>query len=170
MIKSTFLLGAAGCLLVFAGSAVLLVSVEPLRRLQLFLERPWHIERLVYRHHRKFGGLIVASSTLFLILLTIQRGQPFGINLVAWPGGARLIQLIRVAEWGFALFALIVGIFVFIRPSLLKRFEASANRWIEPVPGTAQPAVRAGEKASRGSGMVLMLSGAICIWFALAEV
>lgn len=159
---------AAGGVLLMAGGTLLLAD----RRTWQGLNRIWRIERFVYRHHRLFGGAIVAGALAHLFLLVLQRNHLFGIVLEHSTAGLRLIRLIELTEWGAAVFALVVGLFVLVRPSLLKGFEAAANRWIEPLPRrmSRHPAHHPSPRAQRwlrGLGAALLLAGAACLVWAV---
>lgn len=99
------------------------------------INRPRYQERAFYRHHRLFGALIVVLSLISLYMLDLYIAPR---DLVA--------QLIRLAETEFGkwllvslyyllliclVLALIIGIIVFIRPSLLKSLETWGNRWVD---------------------------------------
>jgi len=99
------------------------------------INRPRYQERLIYRHHHLFGAIIVVLSLISLYMLDLYIAPR---DLVA--------QLVRLAETEFGkwllaslyylllvclVLALIIGIIVFIRPSLLKSLEAWGNRWVD---------------------------------------
>lgn len=157
-----------GALLMVSG--VLLLAD---RRTWQGLNRIWRIEHFVYRHHRLFGGAIVTGALVYLFLLTLQRAHLFGIVLEHSAAGLRLIRLIELAAWFAAVFALVVGLFVLVRPSLLKGVETVANRWIEPLPrrprhpARRHPSPRA-QRRLRGLGAALLLAGAACLMWAAA--
>lgn len=130
---------AGGGLLLGNGLALLLAP-DRFRACQARLERPWPIERFVYHHHRLLGGLILGGALLLLGLLAIYHASAFGLGLKGLSETRLLIQLIRFAELVAAVFCLIIGVFVFFRPSLLKRLEATANQWISPIQATSPSA------------------------------
>lgn len=93
------------------------------------LERPRRIERIVYRHHRLFGGITIFFVLIFLALFGTWYLRSYEISIWHTSFGA---QLAIAAVWMILIFALIIGVYVLVRPSALKGIEAWANRWIEP--------------------------------------
>ena len=96
---------------------------------------PHHTERFFYRHHRPTGLLIVAGSVYVLYALVSQYDRQN--QIAAFFGGVRPSPMADVLVPGLALalgtgavFALAVGAFLLVRPSLLKGFEAWANQWV----------------------------------------
>jgi hypothetical protein len=129
------------------------------------------IERPLYRHHRVFGAVVIAGAlSCFAVLWALQRqsalaGALFG-SAGTWGGWAAIL-----AAWALAAFALGIGVFALIRPSALKKIEAAANRWIEPIPSTGRPEAPAGYgvisrfvlRMPRLTGLLLLASGLGCI-------
>lgn len=98
-------------------------SAGPLDALRL-LDRQWSIERFIYRHHRAFG-LIILLVGVFSIW---QLGRT---ELRQLPGNsATMTALLWILMAGQA-FNLLMGLFILLRPSLLKPLEALGNRWHE---------------------------------------
>ncbi len=93
-----------------------------------------NIDRYFYRHHQSIGLLIIAASifNLYRAMFDIVPGQVSRLLLNIYP--------LAVAEWLVAslqyalilgnLFAIIIGLVIYVRPSALKDFEARANRWL----------------------------------------
>jgi len=98
------------------------------------LEVPVSTERFFYRHHRIFGTIIVLGAALILWYL----GTRFDAGLMARSladASQRiaveiLVETFELVMWIGAGFSLLVGIVVFLRPSLLKGIEARANEWV----------------------------------------
>lgn len=92
-----------------------------------------NIDRYFYRHHQAIGLLIIAASTftLYRAMFDIVPGKVGRLMLNHYPQA--------VAEWLVAslqyalllgnLFAIVIGLVIYVRPSALKDFEARANRW-----------------------------------------
>ena len=105
-----------------------------MRQATRMFETPISTERYFYRHHRLFGTIIVAGAGLILWYL----GARFDAELMAQSLAASnqrivaeiLVQTFVLVMWIGAGFSLLVGIVVFLRPSLLKGFEARANEWV----------------------------------------
>jgi len=92
-------------------------------------------ERFVYRHHRPVGLLVLTGAVYVLYALVSEYDRR---NIIAaFFGGVQphppnewLVPGLALALGACAVFALSVGAFLLIRPSLLKGFEAWANKWI----------------------------------------
>jgi hypothetical protein len=90
-------------------------------------------ERLFYRHHRVFGSLLVLGGAYMLYVFG------FGMDSAALTKSFTLFGSHTVAQWLldslrtvnliFSVVAILIGIAVFIRPSVLKTLEMSTNRW-----------------------------------------
>jgi len=166
-------LATAGLVLIVAGSGLIFVGSQSYRKLRKVLERQWRVERSIYRHHRLFGGIIAIGALTLLLMLGMHHGQEFASGAAHLSRGAYLVELVRVALWVFAAFALLIGIVIAIRPSAIKGFEALANRWIEPLPTVAlapetqpQKPVGALSRTSTRVGLLLLLGGGACLWVA----
>lgn len=128
-------LALAGAASVIAG-VVLLAAGKPgaLRdwllnhKLREVFARPWRVERFVYRHHRLFGGTISAGAMLLLARLYAGHNRLLGMHLEPPGTGVRIAELL---VWALAVAALVIGMAVLIRPSLLKGIETLSNRWIQ---------------------------------------
>ncbi len=108
------------------------------RRATRSLDIPRSGDRVFYRHHRKYGAAVVLLAILVLYVLVFgdtTRWQAlfpddYGVIRVV------LVDWARIVLWLTALFALIVGTAVFVRPSALKGVERAANRWVTMRPYT----------------------------------
>jgi hypothetical protein len=106
-----------------------------IRRATKPLMVPRHTERFVYRHHRPVGLLVLVGAVYVLYALVSEYDRHKIV--AAFFGGAQpppptewLVPGLALVLGACALFALIVSAFLLIRPSLLKGFEAWANKWI----------------------------------------
>lgn len=117
-----------------------------------FCARPWKVERFIYRHHRLFGSAISLGALTLMGLLYSRHSRL--LSLQSKPFGAG----VQAAEWAMviaAIAALLIGIAMFIRPSVLKGVEAVSNRWIElPMPGL---------RTMHPLGLLLTLLGLACL-------
>jgi hypothetical protein len=86
------------------------------------LDRQWHIERLIYRHHRSFGLLVVTAAGFCLWQLT----RSSAAEILAAPGTTSILLWFLVAS---QILNLLIGLVLLLRPSLLKPMEAVGNRW-----------------------------------------
>lgn len=99
------------------------------------LNAPRYQERLFYRHHRWTGGVVMLLSGLCLFRLGLD------LRLTALESILQRIARTPFEAWLFPqlywilmlllALAFTAGVIIFIRPSVLKRFEAWANRWVE---------------------------------------
>ncbi len=154
------LLVAIGLVFIVAGAGVLLSGVARYRELLKTLDRPWRTERLIYRHHRAFGGGIAVGAVILLAVLARHHGISF--KPLSWPssGAAQLMLLVRLAAWSFACLSLPIGIIIAIRPSVLKGIEVKANRWVQPsLPAVLEPGQ---------FGTLLLVAGSACLLLAIA--
>ena len=93
------------------------------------LDRPRWTERFFYRHHRLVGALVTIASlcTLYIFLISYNvRRIATAVAKGYWGLVDAVVALLLV---GSAL-AAIVGIFLLIRPSVLRDIEKLSNRWI----------------------------------------
>lgn len=100
------------------------------------LERVIKVDRWFYRHHYESGTLLLAGA-VFLIYFFTARFDRLRIliglsNAFALPP-VITVTLLDSAVLGILLgaaFALIISLFLLIRPSMLRGFEQGANQWI----------------------------------------
>lgn len=105
-----------------------------LRRSMRPLEIARNIDRHIYRHHKSFGLLIIIASTytIYTLLFDIMPSRLenlLGLQLspviASW-----LLHAFDILLLCGNLFALIIGMIMYVRPSALKNFEARANQWV----------------------------------------
>jgi hypothetical protein len=147
-----------GLALIAGGGGLLLSDTPGVRRMRGLFERTQRIERVIYRHHRLFGGGIVAGASLLLALLGARHAGVFGATA---PIGAGIRALVSLA-WVLAAVALVIGVVVLVRPSALKGVEALANRWIS-LPAPPPPALRK-------AGILLLIAGIACLGVAAGRI
>lgn len=111
-----------GSLAVLAGLGEAERNRDGSARILALLDHQWRLERLAYRHHRLFGGLVVAVGAFFLWQAT--RTELAG--LLGDRSTASVLLWCLLAGQGFNI---LVGLVVFFRPSLLKPLESVSNRW-----------------------------------------
>jgi len=103
-------------------------------RMDQLLNRSIGIEQWFYQHHRLLGILITFGACYIIVYFgllfdkhtTLQSLTGYAPN---WQRDILLDALVLVALTG-AVVALFVGLFLWLRPSLLRGIEASANQWI----------------------------------------
>jgi len=144
VLLAVFIIGAAFALVI---GVLLIVAPGVIARLQAVLDRrysarrtlkpleiPRSGERTFYRHHRWWGAAITLGALIY-----------FAVYFFDYNHAAAIAALSRylhpqVAGWladsGAAMltigngFALLIGLAVLFRPSLLKHLETGANRWL----------------------------------------
>ncbi|GAB6042857.1 hypothetical protein [Endothiovibrio diazotrophicus] len=111
-----------------------LTDDRSLYQLIRWTRRPYQVERYVYRHHRFSGALLIAGASLLLFglwgptdthetyLFAFTHEQTLSTALVL------ALQTTGIVLTTGALFAFVVGVAIFHRPSLLKGFESWANQ------------------------------------------
>jgi hypothetical protein len=136
------------------------------------LDQPHHIERFLYRHHRILGAMIVAGAgfVLWRWAFAYERSEflaAMGTRFLAdgldWLPAA--LETALVALHGGIL---MVGFLVIFRPSLLKGFERTANRWQRGPATTRLDSVIVGvdgavEDHPRVTGLLLVLAACWCL-------
>ncbi|HDP89047.1 MAG TPA: hypothetical protein ENN42_03700 [Thioalkalivibrio sp.] len=112
----------------------LLGQRHSLRQSTRALEMPIATERAFYHHHRLFGAVIVVAAVTILLYLGLRFDAELVVRALA-HGNQRvavaiLVETFVLLMWIGASFSLVVGLFVFLRPSALKHIEALANEWV----------------------------------------
>jgi hypothetical protein len=99
------------------------------------LNRPRYQERIIYNHHRIFGATVVILSSICIYLLYFYSGPTetvgYFTRLVRSEFGIWLVTNCYYILLILIVIACIIGIVVFLRPSLLKSLESWSNRWVE---------------------------------------
>jgi hypothetical protein len=127
-----------------------------------------------YKHHRASGGLLLAGSLWVLgifitsfdnhrVLAMLSDGSRFPIQL--WNGLLSAFVLMGIAG---AVFSALLGLHLLFRPSLLREFEQTANRWISTqamMEGLEQPRYGIDEYVFHNASLVgaLLLLGSLYI-------
>lgn len=107
------------------------VSTHHLNR---FLDRSINIEQWFYRHHRLLGVVIAGGACYMLGYFGLWFNKPnamqhLSVHAPDWLLDILLDALVLTSLIGAGL-ALFVGLFLWLRPSLLRSIEAETNRWI----------------------------------------
>jgi hypothetical protein len=104
------------------------------RHLNQWLDRSINIERWFFRHHRATGGAIVLGAVYILIYFGILFDKA---NMLQGLRGMLpdilLDSLLDALELGaliWCVVALIAGLVIWLRPSLLRDIEKEANQWL----------------------------------------
>lgn len=133
------------------------------RRAMKPLEVPHYYEAFFYRHNRWTGGVILAGALFFMLSVGL-RYSP-ATAAAALPG---IDWIWEGVFWALVLgnaLALVIGVIILLRPSLLKPLEASANRWVSmrqamrPLDQSHDGADRLVRQYPRASGLALLVAG-----------
>lgn len=104
------------------------------RRLDQLLNRSIGIEQWFYQHHRLFGILITFGACYILVYFGLLFDKHATLQSLSGyaPSWLRdiLLDALVLASLIGAVVALFVGLFLWLRPSLLRGIEESANQWI----------------------------------------
>ncbi len=104
------------------------------RLISQWLDRSISIERWFHQYHRAVGIVIMLGSSYMLIYFGFLFDKAY--TLQRWSGvlPAQLLEVLLNAMVVAALIAgavaLIVGLFFWLRPSLLRGMEEEANQWV----------------------------------------
>jgi hypothetical protein len=104
------------------------------RHMNRWLDRSFSIEHWFYQHHRPTGIVIVAGATYILVYFGMLFDKANALQHLSGRLPARLLDgllnaLVLCALVG-GVVAMMVGLFMWLRPSLLRGFEEQANRWV----------------------------------------
>jgi len=104
------------------------------RRLNLLLDRSVSIEQWIYRRHRPLGIFIVFGACYVLVYFGLLFDKAIALQRLSGYMPAWLLDMsldtLALASLTGAAVALFVGLFLWLRPSLLRGIEESANQWI----------------------------------------
>lgn len=97
------------------------------------LDSPRSVERVLYRNHRLVGVLVLCGAlyTLYSLLFSFNKQAVVALlsrgansHLIGW-----LMDTLVVALVISSVLAAVIGIFLVVRPSLLRSFEQRVNSW-----------------------------------------
>lgn len=104
------------------------------RRLNQILDRSISIECWFYRHHRAFGAVVIMGSLYIFIYFGILFDRAYALQQLNWkiPTNlmAGLLDALVLSSLTGATVAFMVGLFLWLRPSLLKGIEEDVNKWV----------------------------------------
>jgi hypothetical protein len=99
------------------------------------LDAPRNYERYFYKNHRLLGGLITLFSGFSIYMLVFYAGMNVTAAALERAAGSIFDKWLLITCYylliGLSVLALIAGIVIYFRPSLLKSLEAWGNRWID---------------------------------------
>lgn len=147
LLDSVMLLAAVAAILGLVTSLWMLLSPTSFARLEEIASRSFslrrsmrpleisrNIDRHIYRHHKLFGLVVILASTftLYNLLFSLETGRlaslighQFPAPIAGW-----LIEAINLFLIAGNLFAIVIGLMIYVRPSALKSFESRANQWV----------------------------------------
>lgn len=98
------------------------------------LDRQHQIERTMYRYHRLTGALILAGGVYTLYMLNFALNQKATVAILSDHKNYYLVEwMLEATVLAFntgSVIALVVGVVLLIRPSLLKGLESTVNHWV----------------------------------------
>lgn len=104
------------------------------RHLNHFLDQTISIEHWFYRHHRMFGAVVMLGSMYIFVYFGILFDKMYALQHLNWKIPPQLItgllDALVLSSLTGAVVAFMVGLFLWMRPSLLKGIEAEANQWV----------------------------------------
>jgi len=99
------------------------------------LNKPRYQERLFYRFHHLFGGLVIVFALISIYMLYFYTDiKPLIQNIVLMADtafGKWLLESLYYILLGANILALVIGVIIFFRPSLMKEAEKKSNYWVE---------------------------------------
>ena len=106
------------------------------RHISQWLDRSISLEHWFYRHHRAVGIAIVLGAAYIFIYFGFQFDRAY--TLLRWsqklpfpaPQLNGLLNALVLAALTGGAVALIAGLFLWFRPSLLRGVEEQSNRWV----------------------------------------
>lgn len=104
------------------------------RRFNRWLDRSVSIENWFYQHHRAVGVVVVLAAIYILIFFGVQFDKAYTMQHLSGRLPAKLLgglldALVLASLVGGAV-ALIAGLFLWLRPSMLRGMEEDANQWV----------------------------------------
>lgn len=154
------------------------------RHLDQLLDRSVNIEQWFYRHHRPLGMLITLGACYILVYFGLLLDKASALQRL--PGYVPnsyipnelldgLLDALVLASLAGAAVALFVGLFLWLRPSLLRGIEESANQWVSSRRATRVMAIPRDQVERFVMGHAqrvgwLLLLGSIYLFFAVLRV
>lgn len=149
------------------------------RHLSRFLDQSISVEHWFYRHHRIFGAVVMLGSFYVFVYFGILFDKAYALQHLSWKISPRLLDglldALVLSSLTGAVVAFMVGLFLWLRPSLLRGIETEANQWV-----SSRKAIKIIEiprdqienfvaHHAQRIGWLLLL-GSICLFFATFRV
>lgn len=104
------------------------------RHLSRFLDQSISVEHWFYRHHRIFGAVVMLGSFYVFVYFGILFDKAYALQHLSWKISPRLLDglldALVLSSLTGAVVAFMVGLFLWLRPSLLRGIETEANQWV----------------------------------------
>ena len=106
------------------------------RHINRWLDRSVSIEAWFYHHHRLIGAAIILGAAYIFIYFGILFDKAYTLQHLSFRGmlPAKMLEslvdamVLGALVWGAVAF--IVGLFLWLRPSMLRGMEEEANQWV----------------------------------------
>lgn len=149
------------------------------RHIERLLDRSFSIEHWFYRHHRVLGIAIVLGALHILIYFGFQFDTAYALQHLSSKVPVKLLDIpldvLKLFLLIGAAVALMAGLIVWLRPSVLRGMEEGANQWVSTRRATKVLDVphdqleRFVTRHARQIGWLLLL-GSIYLFFAMFRV
>lgn len=104
------------------------------RHLNQFLDQSISIEHWFYRYHRAFGVVVMLGAVYIFVYFGIMFDKSYALQHLNWKIPISLIDglldALVLSSLTGAVVAFMVGLFLWLRPSLLRGIETEANQWV----------------------------------------
>ena len=104
------------------------------RHLNQFLDRSISIEHWFYQHHRLLGILATLGACYILVYFGLLFDKAIALQRLSVHVSSQLLDWLLdalvLASLTGAVVALLVGLFLWLRPSMLRGIEEETNQWI----------------------------------------
>jgi len=112
-----------------------------MRHISRWMDRSIRIERWCYRHHRPLGLLLTLGGAYILVYFGLRFDKTTAVQSLSSlvPNQLlldSLLQALVLLELIGGVFALLIGLVVWLRPSLLRGIEKESNQWLSLRPAT----------------------------------
>lgn len=106
-----------------------------MRHISRWMDRSIRIERWCYRHHRPLGLLLTLGGAYILVYFGLRFDKTTALHSFSSLVQNKLLmdallQALVLLELIGGVFALLVGLVIWLRPSLLRGMEKESNQWL----------------------------------------
>ena len=106
-----------------------------MRFISRWMDRSIRIERWCYRHHRPLGMLLTLGATYILVYFGWRFDKSTALHSFSSLVQNKLLldallQALVLFELIGGVFALLIGLVIWLRPSLLRGVEKASNQWL----------------------------------------